>query len=332
MRSVSLRSFRTWASLLGIALVAALVAVAIAIPLYLQPRMLKLPADLYSSSVAVGTATMIDPAALVNGRLVVLRDVPIRSRQIVSVVGRTGDRAVTIQATQHVSRDDIADPDKAMLNANVTRVTLDRRTGYAMPDTDAAIYTRPNTPPDLVAAEGLHFKFPFGTKPRGHRFFDSTARHAYRMEFQSATRVDGMLLYHFRSDTPVVDLAQSGAIPAKYLGVDGEGDITVTRYYTAARELWVEPVTGMIVDAVQQARHFLSAAPTGAPQLTMVEIDARWDEATRAGQLADVRDIRSAIVWGLHRGPWLAAVTAAVLSGVAALVVIRHRRRGARLH
>ncbi|MFC9897110.1 DUF3068 domain-containing protein [Nocardia sp. NPDC127579] len=314
------------AALAAIGLGVALGVIAIAFPVYVEPHALKVPLTIQASSTATGTATIVDAAAVIREKKVVSRRVPVRATQRVSVIEPSDDDIMTIQTAHRISRDDIGDPQGATLTAAVTQITVDRRTGYPKPGTAAKIFTKADAEAESLVVDGLHFKFPFETKAGPYRFFDHTAHNSYTMEFQSAEEVDGLEVYHFKSETPVVTIGGGVSLPAEHFGGNVGDRLTANRYYHAVRDLWVEPRTGLIVDARQSARQYVAPDPNSRHRVTLIEVDAGWDEATRTEQFASATEAKALIQWGLRRAPWLAGLAAAASL---ALGVIGLRRRRA---
>ncbi|WP_336087411.1 DUF3068 domain-containing protein [Nocardia sp. SSK8] len=308
----------------ALGLAGALAAGAIAIPTFVEPRVLKVPLTAGSVSEATGFATMVDVATLVRDRTLATHRVPVRATQMISVIEPSDDTIMTIQTAHRMSRADIDSPTDSTITAAVTQITVDRRTGYPVPGRDAKIFSKHDAPATTHTIDGLSFKFPFGTKTHTYRFFDHTAHNSYSMEFQGVDTVEGIEVYRFRSETPQVRIGEPLSLPAEYFGGSKGDTREVSRYYHATREFRVEPLTGMIVDARQTARQYVAAAPDSETRVTLIDVDAGWSEATRTAQFDDARRARAMIQWGLHRSPWLGWLLAATMLGIG-VAALRNR-------
>jgi hypothetical protein len=116
---------------------------------------------------------------------------------------------------------------------------FDRSTGYSAPD------AKPHR-------DGLTLKFPFGTKKQTYPFYDVTANKAFPARFLRTQTEHGLELYVFESDPTNVPIGTI-AIPGSLAGHPDQPSITSDKHYTAQTTVYVEPVTGAIVDAGQHA-------------------------------------------------------------------------------
>jgi hypothetical protein len=79
-------------------------------------------------------------------------------------------------------------------------------------------------------------------------------------------------------------------------GVPGEPNeqITMTRYYTAKRTFWVDPVSGTIVKETEQAHHYY-ARDALKPEVTLVDYKLTSTQETVESQVNSARDERDRV-------------------------------------
>ena len=136
------------------------------------------------------------------------------------------------------------DPDNRLISASTDKFATNRNTGVAVQD-------RTYVSADAGEHKGLINKFPFETKKQTYAYWDGTADKALNAVYKGTSKVDGLETYRFdvqASDEPI-QIAE---------GVDGT--------YTSDTSIFVEPLTGAIVDQTNEQSRLSS---DGGPVLSL---------------------------------------------------------------
>lgn len=118
------------------------------------------------------------------------------------------------------------DPQERLLTASTDTFSTDRTSGLAVNDSKYL-------PPSAEPHEGLVNKFPFGTEKKTYPYWSRTVGGTVDAVYDREDDLDGLDTYVFK-----VEIADAPTEIAE--GVDG--------LYSESTEIWVEPVTGAIVD------------------------------------------------------------------------------------
>ncbi|WP_063060037.1 DUF3068 domain-containing protein [Nocardia sienata] len=286
---------------------ALLIVAALMIPTYTVSKMAKTPLDLEITTVAVNQkdqeSLVLDSSSLTaEGRSAeVNKDVPLVSQRFLTVEDPSNADEMTIQAGNTLRRIDKSG-DTGVLTAYVDRVTIDRKTGEPVatdPNGSIAITTnsKGESIADPVQHTGLQYRFPIGTEQKTYPYFDVLARTTTDMEFQEETEINGTKVYHFRQQVPVTRLADVSKAPTNKLelpaakwGVEGgEEPVTMYRFYSNTRDVWVEPETGTIVKGGEQLNIFYSRTADKV-EVPALKANMVFDTDTVESQLAVAKD------------------------------------------
>ncbi|WEV79204.1 DUF3068 domain-containing protein [Janibacter cremeus] len=111
-----------------------------------------------------------------------------------------------------------------------------------------------------VEREGQVVKFPFDTKPVDtYQWWDATVGKAYPVTYVGEDTIQGMDLYKFTSEVPLTKYTTM-ELPGSLFGLAPSSPaVEADRFYSNERTFWVDPVTGVIIDRVedqhQEFRH-----------------------------------------------------------------------------
>lgn len=122
------------------------------------------------------------------------------------------------------------DPDKRLISADVDTFAADRVTGIAVNDPKYL-------PAEAAKHEGLVNKFPFQSKKKTYPYWDSLTAKTEDATYAGTTKIDGLEVYKY--DVTVTDAPIQIAE-----GVPGT--------YNDAKTIYVEPLTGAIVQQVDK--------------------------------------------------------------------------------
>lgn len=286
---------------------ALLIVAALMIPTYTVGKMAKTPLDLEITTVAVNQkdqeSLVLDSSSLTaEGRTAeVNENVPLVSQRFLTVEDPSDADQMTVQAGNTLRRIDKSG-DTGVLTAYVDRITIDRKTGEPVAtDPNGSIAMTTNTKGESIAdpvhRTGLQYRFPIGTEKKTYPYFDVLARTTTDMEFQEETEINGTKVYHFRQNVPVTDLSKVSnaptnklSLPAAKWGVEGgEEPVTMMRFYSNVRDVWVEPETGTIVKGGEQLNIFYGRS-ADKPEVQALKANMVFDTDTVEAQLAIAKD------------------------------------------
>lgn len=286
---------------------ALLIVAALMIPTYTVGKMAKTPLDLEITTVAVNQqdqeSLVLDSTSLTQeGRSAeVDENVPLVSQRFLTVEDPSDAEEMTVQGGNTLRRIDKAG-DTGVLTAYVDRVTIDRKTGEPVStDPNGSIAMTTNTKGESIAdpvhRAGLQYRFPIGTEKKNYPYFDVLARTTTDMVFQEETEINGTKVYHFQQQVPVTNLAEvykaptnKLSLPAAKWGVEGgEEPVTMYRFYSNTRDVWVEPQTGTIVKGGEQLNIFYGRS-ADKQEVTALKAHMVFDADTVESQLAIAKD------------------------------------------
>ncbi|WP_392541975.1 DUF3068 domain-containing protein [Oryzobacter telluris] len=208
-----------------------LVAVAGLAAFYAPGQVKKTPLDVNSVTRLAGDAQLFDGSALVP--------TPVKATSVTHADSElsTGD-VVLFQSSSCLIKDpdgdapdcvSADDPDKRLVAAGTSVFATDRRTGLAVADFA-------NLPADADQREGLVNKFPFDAEKKDYPFWDGLTGTSVNATFTGTEDLDGLETYKY-----LVSIADAGI------------EITpeVAGKYSTEKTMWVDPVTGSIIDQTE---------------------------------------------------------------------------------
>jgi hypothetical protein len=200
---------------------------------------------------------------------------------------------VTADRPNYEFPDDPSNTDDAPLSFVQERVVLDAHTGESVrwddPDTGEYISTTFAKADRLTLKdggsdffrghEGLVLKFPFGTEKKEYKFWDTTTRKAFPIQYKAEDKLYGLKVYKFEQVIPKQKLLQAKQleVPGKLVG-ETAAAVPVDRTYQNTRTLWIEPVTGAIIKG--EEKQLASLEVNDEPRLTATEVTIAYDDAT----------------------------------------------------
>ena len=228
---------------------------------YAYPRLKKAPLDQYSQPVATGTGTYFnrnpDTLAEVTGA-------ELRNIRTVRGDVNAGTDEVAVWDSFNST---VAVADNGVITATQERIALDRVTGQSV-----------SCCGENPAHQGLTLKFPFDTKKQSYQFWDGPANAASPAEFKGEEVVEGVDVYRFEQRIDRKTL-RTQEVPGSLAGDPDADSVTTNVVYSNLKTLWVEPDTGIIVKAQQDATQVLET-PDGEQVLTLLDAVLTYDDAT----------------------------------------------------
>jgi Porin PorA len=283
-------------------------AVAALTKFYAYPTLAVAPADQVAHTVSIGqNATIfsakelkqldgltLESKRLVRGDAAAAKTIGDRLHRNVVVY----DTAVVTDKPGYTFPDDSSDLERAPLSFVQERVVLDAHTGEAIKWNSANGVDGEYITPSLelnerdfadddksvfTGHEGLVLKFPFGTEKKSYKFWDSTTRKAYPIEFKKQETLQGLKVYKFEQvvpnqEIPPADPLKPLKVPGSLVGEPGQDAVEVQRTYQNTRTLWIEPVTGAIIKG--QEDQLAELRYKGEPKVVATKVSIGYDDAT----------------------------------------------------
>lgn len=227
---------------------------------YLFNQLAIVPLDQRSTSISQGTDMAVLYPHVVDGVPVIdkLSGVKVVStREVVGIPGVVVEAGVEdTDAFWQTSVQSQAEVDGSLVDLSFsdTGVSVDRRSGEATnccgDYTSTGDLTDPTSQKDIIHV-GQVFKFPFGVQKTTYQWWDADVERAVPIEFQGEEDINGTKVYVFKQT--IAPEALSAIEAPKSLFEEGaSGNVTATEMYSNTRTLWVEPVTGVVIDGNEE--------------------------------------------------------------------------------
>ena len=228
---------------------------------YAYPRLKKAPLDQYSQPVATGTGTYFNrsPDKLREITGAQLKNV----RTVRGDVGAGSDEVAVWDSFNST----VDTADQGVITATQERIALDRVTAQSVQCCG-----------ENPRHQGLTLKFPFDTEKTTYQFWDGPAGRALPAAFTREERINGVTVYRFEQRIDRLDVGDQ-EIPGTLAGDPSTPSVQTNVVYSNLKTLWVEPTTGIIVKAQQDATQVLETQG-GEQVLTLLDATLTYDEAT----------------------------------------------------
>lgn len=203
------------------------------------------------------------------------------SGELTTTVRIIGDPEASEDASKETGRDvavwnsgQISDNngDNMPMDGSTEVLVFDRHTGEAI---NCCGESRNG---EEVQRDGLLVKFPFDTKPVDtYMWWDSTVGKSFPVEFVGEETLQGMDVYKFTQEVPMTKYSSRELPGALFGGEPSSPAVNADRYYSNTRTFWVDPVTGVVLDRVedqfQEFRH-------GGEKLTALKTTSSFTQET----------------------------------------------------
>lgn len=270
---------------------------------YAAPRLLVAPVDQFSETVSEASdVTYLDVGALEvrTGREFVATRT-VRG----DVDASDADTAVWDVFVKILDPEKPGEGEDQLVSATTDRVAFDRSTS------EAENCCGENLNGEPTEHQGIEYKFPFGTQKETYQYFDTSIAAATDMVFVQESELEGLAVYEFEQVIEPTKIAELD-VPGDLVGSD-EPALTVDRYYSNTRHVWVEPTTGVIVKG---AEHQISTLRDGDEELlTITDAALEFNEATVTAQAETAKENKRLADLVSTTGPVGAAVLGLVLLG-----------------
>lgn len=323
-------------TLLGLGVFA--VVLGVLLRAWAYPALAKAPVDIDTTSVAVGrnvTALLIAegpggvPNPEIRSGLNLTSTRHVTGDLLAPEVVDGGDVAAWVEATR-VTEDTAG----TVVSASVREVCLDRATNLAVAPCenqyieDKERGARETAPRGDIQQPGLSLKFPFGTERRDYPMYDMAVRGSIDARYEGEEEIDGVAVYRFVQVVPRTKIGERD-VPGALLGKT-EPAVHADLYYENRRTMWVEPVSGAIIDGQEERKQELRAPGDQPGEGTLVfDGTLEFDDKTVAANVATAEDNMSKL-WLITTFPvilWIVGGALAVV-GLALLVLLWHGKPG----
>ncbi len=144
------------------------------------------------------------------------------------------------------------------------RLAFDRRTGVLVNCCGSHVGNHTN-----LQLGGQGYVFPFNTQKRTYQVFDTTLLRPEPIRYAGTATVDGVTAYKFVEQ---VSNQQFGTqtLPGALVGVKNQASVTLPQYLTATNTVLVDPVTGAVLEIIQNQSVTLKDS-TGATRLVLLQ-------------------------------------------------------------
>ena len=106
-----------------------------------------------------------------------------------------------------------------------------------------------------VKRDGLLVKFPFDAQPTDeYKWWDSTVGKSFPVTFEGEEEIQGMEAYKYSMEVPQTKYATRELPGNLFGGSETSPAVEADRYYSNERTFWVDPVTGVVLDRVEEQK------------------------------------------------------------------------------
>ncbi|MBF4161911.1 DUF3068 domain-containing protein [Nocardioides acrostichi] len=189
-----------------------------------------------------------------------------------------------------------------MVTASVDVFGTDRVTGLAVENGTDGLQLGPDATPH----DGLVNKWPFDSEKKTYPYWDGTLGKALPATYVGSESLDGLTTYKY--EVKVTDQ------PAE-IAADTQGT------YSTVKDIWVEPVTGSIVNQTESQQRYLE----DGTQVLDLQLGFTTDQV--ATSVAEAKTNSSGLTLLVHTVPLVGLVGGALLLVVGAAVLMLGRRR-----
>ena len=235
---------------------------------YAYPRLKKAPLDQYSTPVATGTGTYFNRSP---DKLTEITGAQLKNVRTVRGDVKAGTDEVAVWDSFNSTVDTA---DQGVITATQERIALDRVTAQSVQCCG-----------ENPRHQGLTLKFPFDTQRITYQFWDGPAQRALPAAYTRTERLEGVDVYRFEQRIDRLDVGDQ-EIPGTLAGDPSTPSVQTNVVYSNLKTLWVEPATGIIVKAQQDATQVLETQG-GEQVLTLLDAVLTYDEATVSANADD---------------------------------------------
>ncbi|MFC8527172.1 porin PorA family protein [Nocardia sp. NPDC057227] len=317
-----------------------LLAFAALAPTVLRDFAVRMPTDIDKQNSLAGTGDLLDRTSIYDsGPIRIDTALPLRiTAGTVSEPGPSGDEIVI--RNKSLGTKPGPDGSAVEFSSGTESVTVDRADRVVV-STPEPMLQSPATAQAKPAPTrvGTYFTFPANTPRADVPYFDTATQTPVTARYVPDERtIDGLETVHFHFEVIGHDMAESPAVgqptrltlPASKWGLaDDDEPVTLKLYYTMVQDIWVEPVTGSVLDTVLRPRSYFAGSPDDPQAVVVYTGELRFTPETVASLAQTAGDGRDMIRLIFVQLPIAAGISGVLLIALAVLLAVRGRRRAA---
>jgi len=313
--------------LVFLALGVALIALAIALPSYVYPRIAKAPENPNQYIVAKGSGiTVLLAQSISDGGIRVLdnQDVTV-TRRVVGEIRPDAPRAEGDNRFYRLAFSTVvANQPNGLLSAYVEGGSFNQVTGMSNNCCGDYLSTDPTDPVgEPIRHEGIQFKFPFETQKKNYPFWDVNVKKQVTAKFDGTETIKGLETYRFVQPISDVVISQD-EVPGSLMQLPDQPSVKADRLYSTTRTLWIEPHTGAIIKGSETVNQRLVF---NGKQTPVIQGTITYDDATVKTNVDKYASAATGLWFVKTAGPLACWILGPILllAGLALLLLGRRR-------
>jgi len=306
---------------IGLALIgigAALLVLAAMVKFWAVPQLAVAPLDLdpNSPSVSTGTAvTLLDIATLTEQSNVPVTSTRYTTADVAASQSAGGNTGV-YETFSRLNRD----TDGELVTASTQRYAFDRTTSVLQTGSGSNLDGEPITDEQIAGDAIMPLKMPFFVdKNATYNYFDTTVVKGVPLTFVEETSIDGLTVYKFEQTIEPVQIGEQEGLGER---VGGDASFVAPRYYTNYRVLFVEPITGQVVNGFEEQKQTFRG-PDGTDKITIIDAKIGFTEEGTASAVEEAKTNSAALGLLANTVPMVGFILGAVLVVVGFLLARR---------
>ncbi|MDN4173101.1 DUF3068 domain-containing protein [Nocardioides sp. SOB77] len=256
----------------------------------------KTPVDVDQTTRLDGTATKLGETFPVNVTSITKADSEASTDDTTIWV----NTSCVVNAASGDAPDCVDGKDDRLVSATVGTFATDRVTALGR--------DHENLPEGSTPYEGIVNKFPFDTEKTDYPYWDGTLGRTVDMVFVEETEMDGLAVYHFASSVQdeAIEIAE---------GTPGT--------YSQAVDIYVEPITGAVVNQEQSQQRYLEDGTQ------VLDLDVAFTDDQLATSVSEAKDNAASLTLITETVPRIGFIGGAVALVLGALLLLVGRPRPA---
>jgi len=311
---------RRRAALILLALAVFFAALAPLLRWYAFPRLAKIPADTYQTTVLEAkNATLLDYSTLTARTVPKVTIVQTLKGNVEESdrIERTAGRDVVVWDGLSY----VVGPDGKMVSKVPERYIFDAHSQEPVHAPGEMVDGDP------VTRQGIEFKWPFLTEKRDYEYFDAQTRTSAPIHYKGTRTFRGLTVYYFEQTVPWTRVPMPKTMPIAGITPETVAATGTTRWYTTVRKFWVEPLTGAPVNGEEVHKEELRGGTllAGRGKVTAFAGDVKMREDYIEHTVDLVKTNRTLVLLMTSYLPWSFLALGVLLLALAFFVEARGR-------
>lgn len=275
---------RRWIGLVLIGLGVALLVLAPMVKFYAVPQLAVAPLDLDPAdpSLNSGVAEKLLDLATLTERT----NVPLTSTRFTKAdVAASQQGGGNLGVYESFSR--VNDDKGQLVTAGTERYAFDRTTNILTTGSGSNVDGVPITEEQIADDAIMPLKLPFFVdKSKSYNYFDTSLGKGFPVSFTEETAIDGLTVYKYEATIPPTQIGEQEGVGA-LVGSDDPA-FKAGRFYANHRILFVEPLTGQVVNGSEDQLQTLRG-PDGTDKITIIKGKLGFTEQASADAVAEAK-------------------------------------------